>query len=67
MSEVKILPQYCKGCAYCVASCPKKVLAIGESINALGYKYAEAADPEKCTACKICATVCPDSAIEIYK
>lgn len=67
MAEVKILNHYCKGCGYCVKSCPKKVLEIGTEINGLGYKYAVTARPEDCIACKMCAVICPDSAIEIEK
>jgi 2-oxoglutarate ferredoxin oxidoreductase subunit delta len=67
MSEVNVLSQYCKGCGYCVKSCPKKVLVIGSEINEIGYRFAVPVHGADCTACKLCALICPDSAIEIFK
>lgn len=67
MSEVKVLSGYCKGCGFCITSCPKQVLEIGSEINGLGYQFANPSHPENCIGCGICAVMCPDSAIEIYK
>ena len=67
MSKVKILSQYCKGCGFCIKSCPKQVLGIADETNALGYKYIRPINGDNCIACKMCAVICPDAAIEVYK
>ena len=55
----------CKSCELCVASCPKKVLAIGKEINEQGYNHVIQAHPENCVKCNICGIVCPDMAIGV--
>jgi len=57
----------CKGCKYCVLSCPEEVLTIDEQFNASGVFTAKAVHPEKCTGCSICAQMCPDIAICVWK
>ena len=63
--KVKVLDKYCKGCGYCVHFCPKHVLEIGKTRNAIGAFYPVAANLEACIGCGICATMCPDAALEI--
>ena len=67
MGKVEIRIESCKSCGYCVMSCPKSVLSIGESVNQKGYQYVFAAYPENCIGCAICAQMCPDAAIEVYR
>jgi 2-oxoglutarate ferredoxin oxidoreductase subunit delta len=57
----------CKGCELCVAACPRDVLSMGSTINALGYRPAAIVDPERCTGCKACALVCPEVAFTIWQ
>lgn len=64
---VAISRDLCKGCKYCVLSCPEGVLAIDREFNANGYFTAKAEHPGKCTGCAICAQICPDIAIEVWK
>lgn len=56
----------CKGCYYCVASCPKKAISISTLKNAKGYNYV-VVDQDLCIACGNCFEVCPDFVYEILK
>ena len=67
MAEVKIRPDSCKSCGYCVKFCPKGVLAIGREVNSKGYPYVVVEKPEACIGCAICGQMCPDAAIEVFK
>lgn len=67
MGKVVVLGEYCKSCGLCVATCPRKVLAIGDKPNSKGYYTVVPAAPDKCVGCGLCGTVCPDLALEVYK
>ena len=54
----------CKGCLFCILSCPKKALYLSENINKKGYKTAQI-HKKICIKCGICYLVCPDNVIEI--
>lgn len=57
----------CKGCGLCVAYCPKHLLSIDTTVNAMGYRPAKIDDMDACVGCKSCITMCPDSIITMYK
>ncbi len=59
--ELRITPEWCKGCDICVKMCPERCL----SLNALNI--VELAEPERCTGCRICEWLCPDFAIDVIK
>jgi len=59
--------ELCKGCPYCVMSCPKKLIVIDDEFNASGFYPAVFRDGEECTGCALCAISCPDIAIEVLK
>ncbi|MGI5838953.1 MAG: 4Fe-4S dicluster domain-containing protein [bacterium] len=67
MPRPKINAEVCKGCEVCVSVCPKKILAMSDTINASGYHTAGCTDDAECIGCAFCALMCPDSAIEVYK
>lgn len=67
MDRVKISPEWCKSCLYCIKFCPKDVLVVGDSVNSKGYEYVVAKNADACISCKMCAIVCPDGAIEVFK
>ena len=76
MARIEITTEACKSCSYCVISCPKKCLEIGEKVNSKGYGekvnskgylYATSARPEDCIGCAMCAQICPESAIEVWR
>lgn len=62
--EFKI--ELCKGCELCLVVCPQESLALSNSINLKGYRYAELIK-DNCTGCINCALVCPDSVITVYR
>ena len=65
--KIRIFTEFCKGCGYCVKSCPKNVFEAGNTVNALGYLSIVPVRQEDCIGCKLCTTMCPDSAIEVYR
>lgn len=65
--RIEIDRQLCKGCGYCVITCPKKVIAIDGEFNSQGYYPAVVVKPEECTGCALCAQICPDIAIMVFR
>ncbi len=61
--QVFIIPDRCKGCAFCVEFCPTKTLALSEEFNAKGYHPPVVVDIDLCTGCELCGMYCPDFAI----
>jgi 2-oxoglutarate ferredoxin oxidoreductase subunit delta len=55
----------CKGCELCIDACPPGVLAMGEDVNARGYRYPVLVPG--CTGCKACSQICPDFVFQVYK
>jgi len=64
--KIEINQQLCKGCKYCVMSCPKGVITIEKKFNKMGYFTAHPENIEKCTGCALCAQMCPEIAIEVW-
>lgn len=68
MAKVTVLQEVCKGCALCVAVCPKKILKLSpDQFNSKGVHPAMVTDMLQCTGCAMCATMCPDVALRIEK
>jgi len=65
LTDIKINPERCKGCGFCVIACPIKNIRMSSKLNKMGYNYAEVTDKEKCTGCGICFKMCPDLCIKI--
>lgn len=65
--KIKIDESLCKGCTYCIPTCPSGVLGLNEAFNKSGCYTAAAIAPEKCTGCALCAEVCPEIAIEVWR
>ena len=65
--RIEIDRQRCKGCGYCVITCPKKVISIDGEFNSQGYYPAFVTNPDDCTGCALCAQICPDIAIVVFR
>ncbi len=65
--KIKINSERCKGCTYCVESCPFGVISMRSRFNRNGFFPAVAEHMEKCTGCAICARMCPEIAITVYR
>jgi len=65
--KIRIDPERCKGCMFCVMVCPKKVLDKDDKVNERGVQCVIVKAPEECIGCGLCAIMCPDCAIEIEK
>jgi NAD-dependent dihydropyrimidine dehydrogenase PreA subunit len=62
---VRINELECKSCGRCVIACPVKVLALGDRLNARGYKFVTYKG-EGCIGCGNCYYSCPEPlAIEV--
>ena len=65
--RITIERELCKGCKYCVLSCPMGVIVIESEFNASGFFPAKAECMEQCTGCALCAQMCPEIAITVWK
>ncbi len=65
MFRVRMLTQFCKGCALCVAVCPREALRMSDELNRLGARTPELRGGHPCVGCLNCVLVCPDAAIEV--
>jgi 2-oxoglutarate ferredoxin oxidoreductase subunit delta len=66
LGTVVISADRCKGCAFCVAFCPRDALKLSETYNAKGYRVPELVSEDACTGCGLCGLYCPDFAIHGY-
>lgn len=64
--KIEINSERCKGCKYCILSCPKGCIELSSNFNSSGYFPACFVNQDNCIGCAMCAVVCPDIAIEVY-
>lgn len=64
---ITIVKDFCKGCGFCIAYCPKKVYDLSEEMNKKGYRLPNPVRIEDCTECSLCDLYCPDFAIVLEK
>lgn len=65
--RISINEELCKGCRFCVLSCPVGVIEMDREFNINGYFPAKAKNMERCTGCTLCALMCPEIAIEVWR
>jgi len=61
--RVTVIRERCKGCGYCVAFCPMRVLEMSSEFNEKGYHFPQVVNAGDCTGCDLCGMYCPDFAI----
>ena len=64
---IRIDPERCKGCSWCMEHCPKQAIVLSKRLNLKGYFVADFTDGKECTGCAVCAIMCPEIAIEVYQ
>jgi len=64
--KIVIARELCKGCKYCVISCPKGAITVEKQFNKMGYFPAQFENMDRCTGCGFCAQMCPELAIEVW-
>ena len=62
---IHIETEYCKGCGYCIAICPKSVLEKSNELTRKGFYPPVVKALEQCTGCHACQDICPDFAIYV--
>jgi len=62
-ARVNLISERCKGCGFCIAFCPKKVLVFSKEYNEKGYHIPLVKNPQDCIGCNLCGFYCPDFAI----
>ena len=64
--KIEINSERCKGCKYCILTCPNACIELSTEFNSSGYFPAHFINLENCSGCAMCAVVCPDVAITVY-
>ena len=62
---IHIIEDRCKGCGFCVESCPQNALVMPKQTNSKGDHPPEIIDYSYCVDCGLCALLCPDFAIYV--
>ncbi|MBN1444295.1 MAG: 4Fe-4S binding protein [Planctomycetes bacterium] len=57
-ARISIREEWCKGCQFCVAFCPRDVFRMEG-----GRCVVER--PDLCTCCRLCVWICPEFAIQV--
>ena len=63
--RIAINEAWCKGCAICVAFCPRQVLDVDQTRWVAGHHPVLVKQIDRCIACRKCELLCPDMAVEV--
>jgi pyruvate/2-oxoacid:ferredoxin oxidoreductase alpha subunit/NAD-dependent dihydropyrimidine dehydrogenase PreA subunit len=55
-----VIPEFCKGCGRCIASCPKGCISLGTEINPVTGLVPIVLDLTLCNGCDLCIDACPE-------
>ena len=55
-----VVPEFCKGCGRCIASCPKGCISMGTEINPVTGLVPIVLDLTLCNGCDLCMDACPE-------
>ena len=55
----------CKGCGFCIISCPKNIIKSSNKFNKKGFEVVEVSIG--CNNCGLCFEMCPDGAIKLER
>ncbi|MGC9009752.1 MAG: 4Fe-4S dicluster domain-containing protein [Sulfolobales archaeon] len=69
IGRLRVEPELCKGCGFCIEFCPRKILDFSEEVNSRGYHYPiiKKGMEDLCAACGMCQRICPDYAIYLER
>jgi pyruvate/2-oxoacid:ferredoxin oxidoreductase alpha subunit/NAD-dependent dihydropyrimidine dehydrogenase PreA subunit len=55
-----LVPEYCKGCGRCIASCIKDCISVGSEIDPVTGLVPVLLDLTRCNGCGLCIDACPE-------
>ncbi|HTV10941.1 MAG TPA: 3-methyl-2-oxobutanoate dehydrogenase subunit VorB [Acidimicrobiales bacterium] len=59
-SKPLVVPEYCKGCGRCIASCARGCFTLGTEVNAATGLVPVNLDLSNCNGCGLCFDACPE-------
>lgn len=75
--QIRVNPDFCKGCNLCTNVCPRKVFEKGDTPSERGYIQPRIVNPDRCpnsnrkvrarAVCEMCLLTCPDQAISLVE
>ncbi len=61
--RIRILPERCTGCLFCIRFCPRQVFETSGIVNKKGIYLPQVRDSVLCIGCGFCEAICPETAV----